>query len=526
MSSNSGTSTQHISLPKGGGALQGIGEKFSPDLHTGTGNFSVPIALPPGRNGFQPQLSLAYSTGNGNGPFGLDGSQHPRGRAQDFTWRPPLRRCHRYLILSGSEDLVPISSEPDSPTRYRPRTEGLFARIDHYHGGASDFWEVASRDGLVSRYGTRRPADAPGDWRDPAVVANPDQNRRSQVFAWKLTQTTDPFGNRIEYSYTRDLSQVEGPHQWDQVYLSEIRYVDYGDPDKPQFVAHVRLEYEPRPDPFSDYRAGFEIRTKRRCTAIRVSIQPTAEAGVEILARTYRLVYLDRRDLPVEQMPRNGVSLLSEVRVEGKDGDRTEPLPPLEFTYTAFEPEKRRFRSFTGPNNSLPEESLGNPDYALVDLFRDGLLDVVKMNGSVRFWRNRGEGQFDRPRTMPEAPASPHLGEMGVQFFDANGDGSTDLLITDGTRGGYYPLSSRGGWDRRSFVAYQKVPSFTLEDPDVKLLDLDGDGAHDAVRTGVDFELFYNDRDTGWTTSRSGRARAAPTSPTSSSATLASSWRT
>src|SRR6266581_5048003 len=68
--SNAGGSAQVISLPKGGGALKGIGEKFSPDLHTGTGNFTVPLALPGGRNGFQPQLSLVYSTGNGNGPFG------------------------------------------------------------------------------------------------------------------------------------------------------------------------------------------------------------------------------------------------------------------------------------------------------------------------------------------------------------------------------------------------------------------------------------------------------------------------
>ena len=49
----------------------GVGETFSPDLHTGTGNFTVPIALPPGRNVFQPQLSLVYSTGSGNGPYGL-----------------------------------------------------------------------------------------------------------------------------------------------------------------------------------------------------------------------------------------------------------------------------------------------------------------------------------------------------------------------------------------------------------------------------------------------------------------------
>src|SRR6266699_3235019 len=69
--SNAGGSGQLISLPKGGGAMQGIGEKFSPDLHTGTGNFTVPIALPPGRNGFQPKLELAYSTGAGNGLIGL-----------------------------------------------------------------------------------------------------------------------------------------------------------------------------------------------------------------------------------------------------------------------------------------------------------------------------------------------------------------------------------------------------------------------------------------------------------------------
>src|SRR3954462_919812 len=71
MSGKSAGASQVISLPQGGGALQGIGEKFSPDLHTGTGNFTVPIALPPGRNGFQPQLDLVYSTGNGNGLFGL-----------------------------------------------------------------------------------------------------------------------------------------------------------------------------------------------------------------------------------------------------------------------------------------------------------------------------------------------------------------------------------------------------------------------------------------------------------------------
>jgi hypothetical protein len=71
MANKSNSATQTISVPQGGGALHGIGETFSPDPHTGTGNFTVPLATPPGRNGFQPQLSLSYSTGTGNGPYGL-----------------------------------------------------------------------------------------------------------------------------------------------------------------------------------------------------------------------------------------------------------------------------------------------------------------------------------------------------------------------------------------------------------------------------------------------------------------------
>ncbi len=66
MSNKSSASSQVISLPKGGGALHGIGEKFSPDLHTGTGNFTVPIALPPGRNGFQPQQVSGIQGGRHN----------------------------------------------------------------------------------------------------------------------------------------------------------------------------------------------------------------------------------------------------------------------------------------------------------------------------------------------------------------------------------------------------------------------------------------------------------------------------
>src|SRR2546425_6107432 len=60
-----------LTVPKGGGAIRGIGEKFGANPVTGTASVSIPIATSPGRSGFGPQFSLAYDSGAGNGPFGL-----------------------------------------------------------------------------------------------------------------------------------------------------------------------------------------------------------------------------------------------------------------------------------------------------------------------------------------------------------------------------------------------------------------------------------------------------------------------
>jgi hypothetical protein len=149
------TSNHVISLPQGGGAMHGIGETFSPGLHTGTGNFTVPIALPPGRNGFQPRLNLVYSTGNGNGPFGLGwGLSIPgvsrktsRGIPRYGDERGTLSNRDTFL-LSGAEDLVPVAETAEA-IRYRPRTEGLFARIEHHRDSRTE--QVSTKTGPPQR---------------------------------------------------------------------------------------------------------------------------------------------------------------------------------------------------------------------------------------------------------------------------------------------------------------------------------------------------------------------------------------
>src|SRR6185436_8105592 len=108
----------------------------------------------------------------------------------------------------------------------------------------------------------------------------------------------------------------------------------------------------------------------------------------------------------------------------------------------------------------------------------DGLPDIVELNGSTRFWRNRGNGRFDPPRSMPEVPAGVHLRDPGTQLADLNGNGRADLLSL--AQGGYFPLSFAGRWSREGFVRYPVRPSVPLGDGNLRLLDVDGDGVVDA----------------------------------------------
>jgi len=202
----------NISLRKGGGAVQGIGEKFSNNPVTGTGTMSVPIAASPGRGGFGPQSSLNYDSGAGNGNLGLGWNL-----AVPSITRKTDKGLPRYFdsvasdefLLSGAEELVPVlvqdrgdwRREPLSRIvnntdyrieRYRPRVEGGFARIERWTNtdDASDCsWRTISRDNVTSWYGKS----------SESRVANP--NDANQIYSWLLCESHDDKGNVMIYRY-------------------------------------------------------------------------------------------------------------------------------------------------------------------------------------------------------------------------------------------------------------------------------------------------------------------------------------
>ncbi|WP_367105955.1 SpvB/TcaC N-terminal domain-containing protein [uncultured Psychrobacter sp.] len=497
--------SSNISLPKGGGAIAGLGETFSPDLFTGTGNFSVPIDVPPGRNGFQPQLSLVYSTGNdGISPFGLGWQLTIPGVSRKTSKGIPRYLGEDTFILSGAEDLVAIQKDKGI-TQYRPRTEGLFAKIFRHLDANNDYWQVRSKEGLTSYYGNQKSRKS-----DAATIADPQNN--NNIFVWKLTNTVDTFGNQIRYKYFDDSDE-----DYTQSYLHEILYLNYGadlNDNNPAFLLTIRFNYEDLPEqkniyPSSDHRAGFEVRTAKRCSSIEIYSNPDAlpqdKLTTSQLTRSYHLKYIDQLSLEQQQAqnikpPQNGLSYLHQIEVVGHDNGKTETLPAPQFSYSTFDPEQRKFSPLDSKN--LPTQSLTDPDLELIDLFGNGLPDILETKGVIRYWRNLGNGNFDMPRQMKEAPTALSLSTAGVQVLDANGDGRPDLMVCNNRMNGYFSSEAGALWDRRSFQPYRTAPSFSLQDPQVKLIDLNGDGITDALRSGSRFELFYNDSDKGWSSTQ------------------------
>ena len=163
-----------------------------------------------------------------------------------------------------------------------------------------------------------------------------------------------------------------------------------------------------------------------------------------------------------------------------------------------------------------------------MDLFGNGLPDLLEMNGTVRYWRNLGGGRFDLPRPMRDAPGRSRAGRRRRAIDRCRMATAAPICLSrHDAMSGYFPLQFRRQWDRRSFQRYRQAPSFNLEDPEVKLVDLDGDGVTDAIRSGSSPGMLLQRPERGLEQHALGRAPGARESfPTSISPTRASNGPT
>ena len=465
----------------GAEAQHGIGENFVADAHTGTANASVPLDLPRGRNGLTPDLRLAYSSGEGNGPFGVGWRLSVPAVARATRRGVPRYRNEDVFVLSGYEDLVPVETPGPGRTRHRPRTEGLFALIDRV------------RDADGDRLGGPHPRRAGAHLRDRAArrgAAGLERpRRRAQArrvcrpgLLLVLTETRDPFGNVVTYEYAAD----PGPdpaRPWNQRYLTRVRYGDRrDDAGQLRFAFEVGLVYDGEPSPV-DGRARRRGRIPSRRTAPASRSAPGGGAN-RSWSRSrhrapgdarYRFGYGDA----------TGRSLLDQVEVvrvrRGRGPGQRAPAAPVRLHAVRA----RVAEGVAGHRRRAAGRSMADPDQELVDLTGDGLPDVVRLDGvASRWWRNLGEdGSTARARWRASRPTSRSPTRVS-SCSTPTATGAPSCSWTSTAPCGFVRLRHDAAFDGRSFRLYRHRPAVALDEPLVRLIDLDGDGVSDAVRSG------------------------------------------
>jgi hypothetical protein len=321
-----------ISLPKGGGAMRGIDEKFTVNAVNGTAGMSIPLPTGPSR-GFAPELTIGYNSGGGNSEFGLGW-----GLSLPFIQRKTDKQLPKYndaqdsdtFLFSGAEDLViqyiGTTPQKDIPypstsnaqyliTTYIPRTEGLYARIQKVKRviDGDVYWKVTTNDNTTTFFGyytTSRIADPAMPSRIYKWLPDAVYNDKGQLFIYTYKaenidnvphsaheahrlKTIAPlcftnvyiksahYGNHIPYNPT-------APFELNNNILTQYFYgatlFDYGEyipepmpldistnesaTELKDYLLPENTTWACRKDPFSFYQPGFEVRTYRLCKRI------------------------------------------------------------------------------------------------------------------------------------------------------------------------------------------------------------------------------------------------------------------
>lgn len=401
---------------------------------SGAAVYSIPLQVPPGTNGMEPELSIDYHSHAGDGQLGLGWSlsglslvtRCPANHANDSFSGTIRFDANDRFCLDGQRLVAVAGTYGADGTEYRTEIE-TFSRVVSYGaaGNGPAWFQVWTRDGRILTYGATT---------DARILAQ----GRTEALVWAVNRVQDRHGNYWAAGYGADAQTGEW---W-------LERIDYTGNDTAGLIpyAAVAFVYEPRPDVSRGWTGDSRHTRSRRIARIEVLHEGS-------LVREYRLQYLEDP---------GGVEASRLERVTECAGNG-QCLAPTHFEWSSTN---------TGLTQQTVLSYSGVPP-RFAELSGDGRPDLVRVNtnGSAQVWRNTGNGIT--------GPATWTTGLQGrVLLGDVDGDGRDDLLqilngsltIHRSTGSGFRTLNSHSlsNWSDQADESW--------------VLDVTGDGRNDLVQ--------------------------------------------
>ena len=436
---------------------------------SGQTSYDVPIVMPPGVAGMQPELSISYSSQGSNGVLGL---------GWGLNGLTAIHRCAKNIVQDGivgsinidsndrfcldGERLVLISGSYGANGSTYKTEKDSFSIVTAHGGNVTDgpaWFEVETKSGQIYEY---------GNTSDSIKKIT----SKTGVLAWNVSEIRDVKNNAVRYKYFNDIALGEQ-------YIQAIEYtINTGIGSASLRRIEFNYEAQDRPDIIEGYVFGVKTKQTKRLESIVTKIGSTK-------IRSYNFTY--------EVDALNGKSRLKELNE--CDANNNCVLPTS-------------FRWTTAVSGYLPKSStnvLYNTtnlkESYVIDVDGDGLTDLVYPEGNWKIAFN-GKGkcvsaticsQWLIIDTGIQTPATVTDGSV-VRPIDYNHDGKMDLLIgeyvynaSNSYLGGYnyYVLLSKNNTYQHIVIDQLSVPGMGGTKNIVpKYFDIDNDGTEDFI-TGM-----------------------------------------
>lgn len=403
---------------------------------SGAAAYNVPIRVPPGIAGMQPNLALSFNSQGRNGLLGVGWS---------LSGLSAIYRCSKTIVQDGytsgvnfdgndrfcmdGQRLVAVSgSYGADQTEYRTERESFTKVLSYISGGQLQF-RAWTKSGLIMEYGMTS---------DSWIEAQGSSAAR----AWALNKVSDKVGNYYTVTYQED--NANGDYR-----PSRIDYTGNSAGGVSTF-ASARFTYEDRADIKPAYVAGTAIKRMKRLINVKTYIG-------ENPVTSYKIAY--------GYSPSGGPSRINTITE--CDGAEAQCITPISLTW----------QDPTGGGFTLGNLS-GMPSGSFVvgDVNGDGKADLVWLSGGtlyVAYSNYAGNGFQSAVSIGSLAQGTPFI----VGDFDGNG--RADIVAQNGA----VWLSTASGFTQTSWSGVSMG----------SVADFNGDGLADvAYASGGTAYILYS----------------------------------